>query len=290
MNNQHTRRGETQEGRVVKNKVILNVIEDLQRLLLRLVVPLINNLRGRSHIKYGMTPLFDNGKCVADAEQRSLSIRQFNKNKKPGMTALLHNNPEAGDPRVLRTAKSGMTSNFTTAHGFTARSVIPQSRYAGYSGRTGFTLIELLVVVLIIGLLAAVALPQYQKAVAKSRLSGMVQFVTDMQRAIDIYVLEHGFEDINFQSHPEVLDIGLATSINKWCGDNEFGSFNCALSCSAVDSDCSVSIAANYPSKIYLDLMSSYTAQTGWERTCDAPPADALAVFLCEELQKQGWQ
>ncbi|MDD6152533.1 MAG: prepilin-type N-terminal cleavage/methylation domain-containing protein [Elusimicrobia bacterium] len=69
----------------------------------------------------------------------------------------------------------------------------------------GFTLIELLVVVLIIGILSSVALPQYQKAVDKSRAMQAITLLTAMNKAEQVYYMANG----SYPQSIEEMDIDL---------------------------------------------------------------------------------
>lgn len=79
----------------------------------------------------------------------------------------------------------------------------------------GFTLIELLVVVLIIGILASTALPQYTKAVEKSRATEAITLVSDIAKAESVYALGTN----SFTNDLNALDIQMpninATTTSK---------------------------------------------------------------------------
>lgn len=71
--------------------------------------------------------------------------------------------------------------------------------------RRGFTLIELLVVILIISILAAVAVPQYRRAVLKSEVATLLATGRAVRDAQEIYYLANGRYADTF----EELDISV---------------------------------------------------------------------------------
>lgn len=63
----------------------------------------------------------------------------------------------------------------------------------------GFTLIELLIVMTIIGILASIVVPNYQRNLIKAREVVLMEDLHQMRRAIDAYFADH-------ISYPESLD------------------------------------------------------------------------------------
>ena len=86
-----------------------------------------------------------------------------------------------------------------------------------------FTLIELLVVVLIIGILAAIAVPKYQMAVAKSHAAEALSIIKSLRPAIDEYILANGkfpktFKELSIL--PQGLEGKLSIQGDRIYGNN----------------------------------------------------------------------
>ena len=141
---------------------------------------------------------------------------------------------------------------------------------------TGFTLIELLVVVLIIGILAAVALPQYQKAVEKTRVMNALSMLKSMAQAQEVHYIANG----RYTTNPEDLDIDLPAGTTKTTVTGNSEVYLTPDKYKFYFGDSTTINAAT--DKIQLHYYLQHSDKSGI--TCFAPTNDPVATAVCKSL------
>jgi prepilin-type N-terminal cleavage/methylation domain-containing protein len=101
------------------------------------------------------------------------------------------------------------------------------------SRSNGFTLVEIMIVVAIIGLLAAIAIPNFIKARSTSQSNSCINNLRQIDAAIQQYALEH---NENSTYVPQVTDIkpylgrGINGTLVNTAGGQVSGEINCPAS------------------------------------------------------------
>ena len=164
----------------------------------------------------------------------------------------------------------------------------------------GFTLIELLVVVLIIGILAAIALPQYQKAVEKARLAEALTRIPAIEKAMDLYVLEHGYDEADFfASDPQANlanpDINITSGLERGTGsafsDNyEYTGYCRSSGYNVQGNSCYFILLARKQGRDHALWAERGETENKWTHYCEYDEDSSRAAAICTQLYAQGWE
>ena len=156
----------------------------------------------------------------------------------------------------------------------------------------GFTLIELLVVVLIIGILSAIALPQYRNSIEKSRAAEMMIWLSNAKKAMDAYYADRGDmpeTQINFAKDDYTgIDLNLGQVVSG-SGEVYNKYFTAAAQCG--NTSCFVNIYRNsqnpdiagdiwYLNATYYPDSGTWANQTFY---CNSASAKAVATYFKSE-------
>lgn len=153
--------------------------------------------------------------------------------------------------------------------------------------RCGFTLIEMLVVVLIIGILAAVALPQYSKSVEKAKLAEALVNSKAIEESMKRYILSNGFptQIISFKSIGDVeLSGGEWEEGDSWW----YNTKNFAYDVNCKSFNCLIEIERDPDNWLY-GLETVILPNNTTTHKCVTQLSD-IGRYICKHLESQGWE